>query len=233
MFVRFRQTKHRLQVSLAESRRVDGQIRQEHIGQLGSIETPLSVRGRVAFWHRLHERLGRLSNRVDPAKVLGQVHARIPMVTMDEMQALKLENAEADERFWSSLHGMHQEQAEGQRQLAATAEQAASSGQAAATEAAAKAAAAKDRAARIRKGEDVPGGLGKPLTHEAAAKAAGMSESEVTHAISVSELSEAEYELYVQETFRAMMRAEEATKRAFIRRVKARQQQQSDEGADP
>jgi len=29
------------------------------------------------------------------------------MPTLDEQQALKIENAKADERFWSGLHDMH------------------------------------------------------------------------------------------------------------------------------
>jgi hypothetical protein len=50
----------------------------------------------------LHERLGKLGNRVDPTtqgKILGDVHARIPMVTLDEQHALKLENTEATSDF--------------------------------------------------------------------------------------------------------------------------------------
>jgi hypothetical protein len=152
---------------LAETRRIEGRVRQEHIAQLGSVEAPSSsVRSRIAFWYGLHERLARLSNRINPtlrAKILGGVNARIPMVTLDEMQAAKLEGAEADGEFWSGLQDMHQDHAAGQRQLAATAERAAAAGEAAAAEAAAKATAAKNRAERLRKGEDVPGGLGNRL----------------------------------------------------------------------
>jgi hypothetical protein len=82
-------------------------FRHEHVAGLHSVEWPPSVEARIAFWQRLPERLAKLSNRVDAAmqgKVLGEVHARIPMVTLDAQQALKLENAEADERFWSGLH---------------------------------------------------------------------------------------------------------------------------------
>jgi hypothetical protein len=62
MFVRFRQTEHRLQVSLAETCRVDGKVRHEHIASLGSIARSPSVADRMAFWSRLHERLAKLSN---------------------------------------------------------------------------------------------------------------------------------------------------------------------------
>jgi hypothetical protein len=92
MFVRFRQTQTRLQVSLIETRRIDGRVRHEHIASLGTVDAPPSVEERIAFWQRLHERLAKLSNRVDPAMqgtILGDIHARIPMVTLDEQQALK------------------------------------------------------------------------------------------------------------------------------------------------
>ena len=76
MFVRFRQAGHKLQTSLIETRRVDGKVRHEHIAGLGSIILPPSVTERITFWQRLHDRLAKLANRVDPemhGKVLGAV----------------------------------------------------------------------------------------------------------------------------------------------------------------
>ena len=125
MFVRFRQTACRLQMSLIETRRVGGKVRHEHIASLGSVVTPPSVEDRIAFWTKLHERLAKLANRVDAdtlAKVLGAIHAHIPMVTLDEQRTLKLENAEADERFWSGIHDMHAGTVADHEGLAATAE---------------------------------------------------------------------------------------------------------------
>ena len=84
MFARFRPSPYRLQVSIVETRRVGGRVCHEHIASLGSIETPLTVANRVAFWQRVHERLAKLSNRIDPAtqgKIRGDIHSRIPMVT--------------------------------------------------------------------------------------------------------------------------------------------------------
>jgi hypothetical protein len=104
MFARFRPSPYWLQVSIVETRRVGGRVRHEHIASLGSIETPLSVANRVAFRQRVHERLAKLSNRIDPAtqgKIRGDIHSRIPMVTPDEQRGLQLENAEADERSQS------------------------------------------------------------------------------------------------------------------------------------
>src|ERR1700730_2449595 len=120
MFVRFRETEYRLQLSLVETRRDGGKVPQPHSALLGSIEAPPSVAACSEFWRRLHERLGRLGNRVDPAtqaKLLGDVHARVPMVTADEQRALQLENAEADERFWSSVQDMNAGTVEGHKQL--------------------------------------------------------------------------------------------------------------------
>src|ERR1700730_15216416 len=125
MFVRFRETEYRLQLSLVETRRDGGKVRHEHIASLGSIEAPPSVAARIEFWRRLHERVGRLGNRVDPAtqaKLLGYVHARVPMVTMEEQQALKLENAETDARFWADIHDVNEQRIGGQRQVIALTE---------------------------------------------------------------------------------------------------------------
>jgi hypothetical protein len=58
--------------------------------------------------------------------------ARIPMVTADEQRALQLENAEADGRFWSSLHDMHAGTVEDRKGLAATVATKISEGEAAA-----------------------------------------------------------------------------------------------------
>jgi hypothetical protein len=87
MFVRFRRSRHRLVVSLIESRRVGGQIVSEHIAALGSVALPEPVgpRERVRFWRDLKERwrdlIERMGNRVtqdDRKKALAAIHARIP-----------------------------------------------------------------------------------------------------------------------------------------------------------
>jgi hypothetical protein len=99
MFVHFRETPYGLVMSLVETRRENGKVRHEHVASLGSIETPLSVAARIEFWRGLHERLSQLSNRLDAemrAKVIGAVHARVPMVTPDEQRALPFENARGD-----------------------------------------------------------------------------------------------------------------------------------------
>jgi hypothetical protein len=169
MFVRFRNKQGRLQVSLVVARRDNGKVRNEHVASLGSVPAPPSVDDRLAFWKGLHERLAKLANRVDPAtqgKVLGAIHARIPMVLIDEQRDVQLRNAEADERFWTSLRDMNAASVEDHEALAATVARAIADMQSAADDAAAKSAAAKERAERIKRGEDVQGGLGKPQTRE-------------------------------------------------------------------
>ena len=184
MFVRFRQTAYRLQVSLVETRRIEGKVKHEHVASLGSIPDPPSTAERLAFWQKLHERLARLSNRVDAAKVLGEVHERIPMVTPGEQRALQLYNAKADEKFWGFLHEANADEAKGNKLLAADAERKALAAQVRATDAAGKVAAAQERLAKIERGEDVQGGLGKSMTIEDVVQAmrdAGWTDADFQH----------------------------------------------------
>jgi hypothetical protein len=90
MFVRFRKTPNRLQVSILEAHRAVGKVTNEHIASLGSIELSMSVGSRQAFWAYLWDRLASLSNRIgadDQAKIRNAVHARIPMVMPEEANA--------------------------------------------------------------------------------------------------------------------------------------------------
>jgi hypothetical protein len=224
MFVRFRQG-HRLQVSLVETRRVDGKVRHEHVAGLGTIDVPPSVADRVEFWRRLHERLGQLSNRLDTAaqgKILGEIHARVPMVTVEELRAVQLENAEADERFWAGLRDMQAEQAEGNKRLAAQAERAAAKADTEALKARTRAEAAKDGAERLKRGEAVSGGLGRQLTledMERICRDAGWTTKDIERAHMVAELSElGGFEELLDEVQKRHRRAEFATVRAVLRR---------------
>ena len=68
-------------------------MQHEHIAGLGSVPTPPEVVDRIAIWQVLHQQLARLTNRVDAmaqAKIMSAVHARIPMVTADELRGLLL-----------------------------------------------------------------------------------------------------------------------------------------------
>jgi hypothetical protein len=93
MFVRFRENASRLQVSVVETRRVGGRVRNEHVAGFGSVVLPMTVPDRIRFWNRLHVLLARRSNRLDATmqgKILGEIDARIPMVTADEQRAKRL-----------------------------------------------------------------------------------------------------------------------------------------------
>jgi hypothetical protein len=222
MFARFHQTPSRLQISLRESRRIDGKPRCEHIASLGSIPEPMTTADRVAFWARLYQRLAKLSNRIgaeDQEKFIGSVHARIPMVTIDDMRAVQRENAEADEKFWSGLQGMDTEQAEGHKELAAKSARIAADAESRAADAAKRATVAKDRIERLAKGEAVSGGLSKPMTRKALLKASGVSESFMRHCERVHELSEMGlFEEYVRAGQDGMLRGAKSAERKFLRR---------------
>jgi hypothetical protein len=222
MFVRFRQSTRRLQLSLVENRRLSGKIHHEHIAGLGSIAVPPSVADRIAYWQQLHERLGQLSNRLDPetqGKILTAVHARIPMPTIEERRALQLEYTEADERFWSTLQGMHQGTVEDHKGLVAKAERAIAAGQTGATHASKRAAAAKDRVAGLKAGEDVPVLGTRPMTQKEIIAAASLTPSEVRRAIRVHELYEVgAWEEFLAEIFERTERGERAALRSVYRR---------------
>jgi hypothetical protein len=227
MFVRFRQTRLRLQASLIETRRIDGKVRNEHVASLGSVEMPATVASRLTFWQRLHDRLAKLSNRVDAAthaKILGDVHARTPMVTLDEQRALQIENAEADEKLWTGLQDIGQIQVSGHKEVVATAEQAIASGEAEIAKATANIATAKNRVERIKRGENVQGGFGKPHTREDFERElikAGFTKSQLRRAMLLAELSaelgEAGWEEFLQETHKARERAVTALARKVLR----------------
>lgn len=225
MFVRFRTARSRLQVSLIETRRIEGKVRHEHVAGLGTIEMPLTVDGRIEFWRRLHERLGRLANRFDTAalgKVVDEVHARIPMVTAEEIRAHQLENTEAEEHFWQHLAEMQTELAASNDHLAASAQQTATEAKAQAEYASGNAAAARDRGERLKRGEAVAGGLRKPMDMEQTMRAAGMTAASIRRALQTHMISElggkAGFKELLDEMEKRKRAAENAAKRAVLKR---------------
>ena len=120
MFVRFRNSRARLQVSIVEPRRAAGKVRAEHVAGLGAIAQPATVIDRVQLWQSLHQRLAALANRIpDPSPILAAVHERIPLSTPDEQRAAMLEAAEADARLWETLRDPHQSTADDHEPLPA------------------------------------------------------------------------------------------------------------------
>ena len=155
----------------------------------------MSVRERLAFWAKLPERFARLGNRVGPddqAKFYPALHARIPMVTLDEQRAIQEANAEVDERFWETMRDMWTASVEEHKAPISRAETTIAKEGPRVAEAGERAQAAKDRPERIRRGESVPGGLGKPFDVRAALKAAGFTERDQTRCELLASLTEAE-----------------------------------------
>ena len=220
MFARFRLTAHRLQVSLVQTRRINGAVRHEHIASLGSIARTLSVADRVAFWSHLYERLAKLSNRIAAAaqaEILGAIHARVPMVTADEQHNLKLENAQADERVWSSLRDMNDGTIADHKQLIARTEAAVAQHRAAALEAETKSTEARDRVERLKRGEDVSGGFAPPLDFEQILRRAGWTKRDMDHARLLASLPEDAIPAIVKASVKASEREARAAARRYAR----------------
>jgi hypothetical protein len=231
MFVRFRETPYRLQASLIESRRRDGKVRSEHVAYLGSTPVPSSVPDRIVFWTRLHERLGRLSNRVpDPQKIYDAIHARVPMPTADEQHALKIENAEAEELFWSGHRDISKTNAAEHAALGATIASNVAEIEAGAAEAESRAVVAKDRANRLKNGEDLSGGLHRPYTREdleAALLAAGFTKVDLQRAERLKDIYDycnGNEQLWA-EFLQAMNDEQDRAKNALVNRAWRRLQQ--------
>jgi hypothetical protein len=230
MFVRFRQTGTRLQASLIQSRRVGGKVCHEHVASLGTVAVLPSVAERVVFWQSLHERVARLGNRFDAAtraKLLGDIHTRVPMVTPEEQRGLQLANAKADAQFWDTLADAHAGTIEG---LIASAERTKAAAEAARAEVAEQAARAKDRIARIERGEDVAGGLGKPVEfNERFLLDVGFTRAAIARFVQTYEVSEAfGFEAMRDAIVDANARAERRVLRALHRRIIAAEADVSD-----
>src|SRR5579871_4668575 len=93
MFVRARQVRNRMQLSIVENRRLDGKVVQEHIAGQGSVKVPASVAERVDFRTSLNDRLGKLDDRIGEAErssIFEDVQAKVPMPTKRQADARAL-----------------------------------------------------------------------------------------------------------------------------------------------
>jgi hypothetical protein len=112
MFVRFRQRKNRLYVNLAQSRRIDGKVRQEYVATLGAIPLPadsmsdadrcVSTRARQALWAALVDCIRDL-HAVEQDKLVSAVSARIPFPTEYENGAAELYEARESIKGWEFM----------------------------------------------------------------------------------------------------------------------------------
>jgi hypothetical protein len=169
MYVRCHKRNERVIFSLMVSRREAGQTKKDYVANLGSAPIAPTVGDRIAFWQQLHARVARLGNRVGPedqAKIFAAIHLRVPMVTPQEQQSVQLRNAQSDSGFWQGLGAMNQSSADALKKIVEKSQRRIASFETGAADAKDKSRAAEDRAARIERGEDVPGGLGKQVTAE-------------------------------------------------------------------
>ena len=186
-----------------------------YIASLGSVPIPAAAADRIAFWGLAGDRLERLANRIgnEKEKIVSAIHARIPLFDGEDIRSVQRENAEADEKLWTTVHSADAEMAEA---LKKQADQAGAS----AKISGGMVATAKDRIARIAQGEIVSGGLGKPMTRKALLKVAGISESFMRHCERVSSLGDILFEEFVQAGLDGMHRGEKSAERKFLRKYR-------------
>jgi hypothetical protein len=115
MFVRWRRRPSgRLSARLVHNRRVDGRVRQHHVGELGAISPPAleaantmeGIIARRAFWHTANAALTRLADRIDASVesiIRSALHAKVPVLAHSELRRLSLVQAEREGRFWRRL----------------------------------------------------------------------------------------------------------------------------------
>ena len=104
---------------------------------------------------------------------------------------MQLENAKADASWWDDVADMHNETIEENKRLIEKATRLIANAVAKKKEAAEHAARAKDRIEQIERGEDVPGGLHKPMTHkdvERHLRSLGMTTADMKHCAIVHEI---------------------------------------------
>jgi hypothetical protein len=242
MFVRFRQTGDRLQVSLVEPRRVGGKVRHEHIAGLGSVAVPPTVEGRLTFWRKVEARLAKLGNRVngeDAGRIRGQLYARIPMPSIEEQRAVQLSVAMADAQTLTTVRDMHAEGVALHERLAATVSAKIAAGRDVLAGAAAARDAACERVAAIERGEDVPGGLSRPLDPIAILKSAGMTDADIRYIRDEAEVyrllagdDEARADILTRKLTDAQVDTVERFERRFIRRLLRNLRAEREQGAD-
>jgi hypothetical protein len=220
MFVRFRPSARRLQVSLVETTRSSGKVTHGHVAGLGSINVSPSPADRIEFWMKLHQRLATLANRIDDEtrnKIFAAIHAKIPLPTLDDQLAVQADNAKSDVEFWETLHDLQVSEIEDHKAALAALQLSIADREPRAANAAAKASAAQERVDRIAKGEAV-GRLGKPSTLKDLLAGIGWKPSDVRHAVRLAELGESDggWAELMGEINKRQRRSEKAATRAIL-----------------
>jgi hypothetical protein len=81
--------RHRLEVSIVETRREAGKVKHKHVASLGSVWND-SPAEREGFWRECEARLARLANRLGPDldRLRQAIAARIPLLTDADRAAM-------------------------------------------------------------------------------------------------------------------------------------------------
>jgi hypothetical protein len=171
--------------------------------------------GRVSrLWHDAQAR----------ARIMGELHAIVPMVTLDAAISGKTEVAKRNVEFSTSLRDMFSEMADGkkamlanlQREIAECEAQVVAMGDAVKVD--------QDKLARLEAGEDVPVKELDCAAMVAILKSAGLTDADIRHMRRVACLSEAGFDQYSDERIRAMHRHDERSGRTIARRILRREQ---------
>jgi hypothetical protein len=187
---------------------------------LGAIKLPLTVSGREAFWRELHATIARLGNRVSAdaeAKILASVQARIPTVTAEERCAHEIALAEREREVWDTVTELLGERAVGQAELASEASAASVAARASAEDAFLRSCAARERIEHLRRGEVLA--PSEELDVERILRAAGWTQADMDHAMTVVELPAEATEDLIAAGRKASTRAERARAPGLLRQL--------------
>jgi hypothetical protein len=159
MHIRSRLHHRRLQISLIDTRRVEGKVRQQHVASLGSIPPGMTVQDRVKFWTQLHPRLSRLDNRLGPAeraRIMGELYAVVPMVPINDAIAGKVDVARRNMDTSTRLRDMFQETVDNQKVMLAKLQRDIAEGEAQVAKMDEAVKRDEHKLNRLEAGEDVP-----------------------------------------------------------------------------
>jgi hypothetical protein len=137
----------------------------------------------------------------------------------------KKKNAEDDERFWDAMRDIGASSVEEHKALISSAEKRIAEQAPRVAEAAEKVEAAKSRLEKLKRGEDVAGGLGKPFDVERALKAEGFTERDLRRMRLLASLTEIEMKQARAKTCSEVVgAADRAIEREARRIVRARRE---------
>jgi hypothetical protein len=236
MHVRSRLHHRRLQISLIDTRRVDGKVRQEHVASLGSVPPDMTVQDRQAFWTQVHPRLSRLDNRLGPderARVMGELHEIVPMVPLDAAISGKIETETRNLKRSTDLRDMFQEMVDGKKALLAKLQREIAEGEVHVAKMDDSVKHHRDKLDRLEAGEDVP--VSKELDRAATraiCKEAGWTRSNFHRAALMQELGGEEgFTEYLDEIHRSR-KDHRGDTRVLNRVLRRQRERQKERGGD-